>query len=388
MPFDATVSDLKVVPVASKSELKRFIDLANRLNAGDPNWVVPLMYERMAALTPKTNPFFDHADVQMWLAVRDGRDVGRISAQIDHLATEDGDAREANAKTGNFGMIAAEDDPAIFSVLFRTAEDWLKARGCNRALGPFNLSINEEVGLLVDGFDTKPMVMMGHDPRYTAARVEAQGYVKAKDVYAYVCDPRAALPPVVVRRVKRGLPEGVTLREMDMSRYDEEVKALTDILNDAWSGNWGFVPTTEAETAQLGKSLKDVLDKRLILFSEIDGEPAGFIVLLPNVNEAIEGLNGKLLPFGWAKLLWRLKVKRVKSIRIPLMGLKRKFADTLRGQVVPFHLMNAGRDAGLALGYDKFEFSWILEDNAPMRRISEAMGAEIYKTYRIYEKAL
>jgi hypothetical protein len=187
--------------------------------------------------------------------------------------------------------------------------------------------------------------------------------------------PRAALPPVVVRRVKRGLPEGVTLRELDMSRYDEEVKALTDILNDAWSGNWGFVPTTEAETAQLGKSLKDVLDKRLILFSEIDGEPAGFIVLLPNVNEAIERLNGKLLPFGWAKLLWRLKVKRVKSIRIPLMGLKRKFADTLRGQVVPFHLMNAGRDAGLALGYDKFEFSWILEGNAPMRRISEAMGA-------------
>lgn len=383
MPFDTTDSDLTIVPVGSKAELRRFIDLANRLNAKDPNWVTPLMYERMAALTPKSNPFFQHADVQMWLAVRGGRDVGRISAQIDHLATEVG-----TGKTGNFGMIAAEDDPAIFSLLFRTAEDWLKARGCDRALGPFNLSINEEVGLLVDGFDSKPMVMMGHDPRYTAGRVEEQGYVKAKDVYAYVCDPRAALPAVVVRRVKRGLPEGVTLRQLDMSRYDDEVKALTEILNDAWSGNWGFVPTTEAETAQLAKSLKDVLDKRLILFSEIDGEPAGFIVLLPNVNEAIEGLNGKLLPFGWAKLLWRLKVKRVKSIRIPLMGLKRKFADTLRGQVVPFHLMNAGRDAGLALGYDKFEFSWILEDNAPMRRISEAMGAEIYKTYRIYEKAI
>lgn len=383
MPFDTADSDLTIVPVSSKSELKRFVDLANRLNAKDPNWVVPLMYERMAALTPKTNPFFEHADVQMWLAVRGGRDVGRISAQIDHLATEEG-----SAKTGNFGMIAAEDDPAIFTLLFRTAEDWLKTRGCDRVLGPFNLSINEEVGLLVDGHDTKPMVMMGHDPRYTPARVEEQGYVKAKDAYAYVCDPRAALPAVVVRRVKRGLPEGVILRELDMSRYDDEVKALTEILNDAWSNNWGFVPTTEAETAQLGKALKDVLDKRLVLFAEIDGEVAGFIVLLPNVNEAIEGLNGKLLPFGWAKLLWRLKVKRVKSIRIPLMGLKRKFADSLRGQVVPFHLMNAGRDAGLALGYDKFEFSWILETNTPMRRISEAMGAEIYKTYRIYEKAL
>ena len=383
MPFDTVDSDLTVIPVTSKAELKRFVQLPNRLNANDPSWIVPLTYERMAALTPKTNPFFEHADVQMWLAVRGGRDVGRISAQIDHLATQ-----AEGQKTGNFGMIAAEDDPAIFTVLFRTAEDWLRARHCTTALGPFNLSINEEVGLLVDGFDTKPMVMMGHDPRYTAARVEAQGYAKAKDVYAYVCDPRAALPAVVVRRVKRGLPEGVILREMDMSRYDEEVKALTEILNDAWSGNWGFVPTTEAETAQLGKSLKDVLDKRLILFAEIDGEVAAVIVLLPNVNEAIEGLNGKLLPFGWAKLLWRLKVKRVKSIRIPLMGLKRKFADSLRGQVVPFHLMNAGRDAGLALGYDKFEFSWVLEGNMPMRRISEAMGATIYKTYRIYDKAL
>jgi hypothetical protein len=383
MPFDTVDSDLTVIPVTTKAELTRFVQLPNRLNAKDPNWVVPLTYERMAALTPKTNPFFQHADVQMWLAVRGGRDVGRISAQIDHLATQ-----AEGQKTGNFGMIAAEDDPAIFNVLFRTAEDWLRARDCTTALGPFNLSINEEVGLLVDGFDAKPMVMMGHDPRYTAARVEAQGYAKAKDVYAYVCDPRAALPAVVVRRVKRGLPEGVILREMDMSRYDEEVKALTEILNDAWAGNWGFVPTTEAETAQLGKSLKDVLDKRLILFAEIDGEVAAVIVLLPNVNEAIEGLNGKLLPFGWAKLLWRLKVKRVKSIRIPLMGLKRKFADSLRGQVVPFHLMNAGRYAGLALGYDKFEFSWVLEGNMPMRRISEAMGATIYKTYRIYEKAL
>ncbi|MDG2531560.1 dATP pyrophosphohydrolase [Caulobacter endophyticus] len=384
MAFDTPApSDLMLAPVRSAAELRRFIDLPNRLNAEDPNWVVPLMYERMAALTPKTNPFFDHAEVQLWLAVRDGRDVGRISAQIDRLATESG-----AGKTGNFGMIAGEDDPEVFGLLLRTAEAWLRERGCTQALGPFNLSINEEVGLLVDGFDSKPMVMMGHDPRYAGARVEEQGYVKAKDVYAYVCDPRAALPPVVVRRIKRGLPAGVTMRQLDMKRYDEEVKALTSILNDAWSENWGFVPTTEAETAQLGKALKDVIDPRLVLFAEIDGEVAAFIVLLPNVNEAIEGLKGKLLPFGWARLLWRLKVKRVKSIRIPLMGLKKKFADSLRGQVLPFHLMNAGRDAGIALGYDKFEFSWILEDNMPMRRISEAMGARIYKTYRLYEKTL
>jgi GNAT superfamily N-acetyltransferase len=374
---------LAVVPVRTPRELKRFVALPNGLNAKDPNWVVPLTFERMAALTPKSNPFFDHAVVQMWLVTRDGRDVGRISAQIDALAP-----KELGQKTGNFGMIAAEDDPAVFSLLFRTAETWLKTRGCVRVLGPYGLSINEEVGLLVDGFDTPPMVMMGHDPAYAKRRVEEQGYTKAKDLYAYICDPTAALPDTVVRRVKRGLPRGVVLREFDKSRYDEEVRSLTEILNDAWADNWGFVPTTEAETAQLGKALKDVIDKRLILFAEIDGEPAGFIVLLPNVNEALRGLEGKLLPFGWAKLLWRLKVKRVKTIRIPLMGIKRKFADTLRGQVIPFHLMNAGRDAGLALGYERFEFSWILESNTPMRRISEAMGAEIYKTYRIYEKSL
>ncbi len=383
MHFDAQNADLTVIPVKTPGELQRFIKLPDRLNAKDSQWITPLLMERTEALSPKANPFFQHAEVQLWLAVRGGRDVGRISAQIDGLAPQ-----EPGRKTGNFGLIAAQDDPAIFKVLFRAAEDWLRDRNCVRALGPFNLSVNEEVGLLVDGFDTPPMVMMGHDPAYAGKRVEEQGYAKAKDVYAYLCDATADLPEVVVRRVRRGLPAGVTLREVDMSRYDEEVASLTEILNDAWAGNWGFVPTTEAETRQLAKALKPVIERKMTLFAEIDGEPAGFIVLLPNVNEAIRGLGGKLLPFGWAKLLWRLKVKRVKSARVPLMGVKRKFADTLRGQLLPFHLMTAGRTASLSLGYETFEFSWILEENMPMRRISEAMGAKIYKTYRIYEKTL
>lgn len=383
MPFDAQNADLRVIPVRTRAELMRFIKLPNRLNAGDPNWITPLMMERFEALSPKTNPFFQHAQVQLWLAQRDGRDVGRISAQIDSLAPQ-----TPGRSTGHFGLIAAEDDGAVFNVLFRAAEDWLRAHGCDHAQGPFNLSVNEEVGLLVDGFDAPPMVMMGHDPVYAGRRVEEQGYAKAKDVYAYLCDATADLPAAVVRRVRRGLPDGVVLREVDMSRYEQEVVSLTEILNDAWAGNWGFTPTTEAETHQLAKALKPVLERHMTLFAEIDGEPAGFIVLLPNVNEAIADLKGKLLPFGWAKLLWRLKVKRVKSARVPLMGVKRKFADTMRGQLLPFHLMNAGRNAALALGYETFEFSWVLEENMPMRRISEAMGAEIYKTYRIYEKAL
>jgi hypothetical protein len=374
---------LMVIPVSTPQETERFIRLPMRLNAGDPNYVAPLLMERREALSPKINPFFAHAEVQLWLAVKGGRDVGRISAQIDALTPDDG-----KGPVGHFGMIAAEDDPAIFKALFETAEAWLKAHGKTRAIGPFNLSINEEVGLLVDGFDTPPMVMMGHDPRYAGARVEEQGYAKAKDVFAYACTSKAALPPRVKAAVMRGAPKGVKLRQLDMKRYDEEVATLTEILNDAWKDNWGFTPTTEAETRQLAKAMKPVIDPRLTFFAEIDGESAGFIVYLPNLNEAIAGLNGKLLPFGWAKLLWRLKVKRVKSIRVPLLGVRRKFGHSLRGQVLVFMMMQAATDAAHDLGYETLEQSWILEDNLPMRRICEAVGSKVYKTYRIYEKSL
>lgn len=374
---------LIVTEVASKAELGRFIQLPMRLNAADPAWIAPLISERQAALTPKSNPFFDHAEVQMWIASRDGRDVGRISAQIDALSPID-----PQAPAGNFGMIAAEDDPEVFAKLLETAEAWLKARGCVSAVGPFNLSINEEVGLLVDGFDTPPMVMMGHDPAYAGRQIEAQGYAKAKDIYAYLSKMSDDMPPAVLRRVRRGPAPGVTLRMLDMKRYDAEVAALTDILNDAWSGNWGFTPTTEAETRQLAKSLRAVIDHRMVWFAEIDGEAAGFVAALPNLNEAIADLDGKLAPFGWAKLLWRLKVRRVKSVRVPLMGVKRKFASTLRGQLLPFQLIDAAATEARKLGYEWCEMSWILEDNIAMRNICERAGARVYKTYRIYERAL
>jgi hypothetical protein len=384
MPFDSTNADLQVIPVQTPDELKRFIALPARLNAKDPNWITPLFMERTEALTPKTNPFFAHAEVQLFLATRGGRDVGRISAQIDQLTPQPAPGR----LDGHFGMIAAEDDPAVFQILFRTAEDWLRARGRTHVVGPFNLSVNEELGLLVHGFDTPPMILMGHDPAYAGKRVEEQGYAKAKDIFAYRADENGDIPEVARRRVKRGLPEGVVLRQLDMKRYNEEVQTLTDILNDAWKENWGFTPTTEAETAQLGKALKQVIDKRLIWFAEIDGEAAGVVVFLPNINEAIADLNGKLLPFGWAKLLWRLKVKGVKSARIPLMGVKKKFASTQRGRMLPFWMMKASRDMAMSLGYNRYEISWVLEDNKAMCHIAENVGGTHYKTYRIYEKAL
>jgi GNAT superfamily N-acetyltransferase len=382
-PVVQAASKVDIVPVSTSAELKRFVRAPMRLNAADPNYIAPLLLERTEALSPKTNPFFSHAEVQFWLAVRDGRDVGRISAQIDALAPVD-----PQGPAGHFGMIAAEDDPEVFARLLRTAEDWLRARGCRRVLGPFNLSSNEEVGLLVDGFDTPPMVMMGHDPAYAGRRLEEQGYRKAKDVLAYHGDVTHDLPPKVLALVRRGAPAGVRLRKLDMSRYEAEVQTLTEILNDAWSENWGFTPTTAAETRQLAKSLKPVVDRRLTWFAEIDGEPAGFIVFLPNVNEAIADLRGRLLPFGWAKLLWRLKTGRLKTARVPLMGVRRKFARTRRGQLLPFMLIDAAAGQARALGYRSAELSWILEDNMPMRNILEAAGTRVYKTYRIYEKSI
>lgn len=379
-------SGVEVTPAVSAAEMERFIRVPMRLNAGDPNWIAPLIMERSEALSPKHNPLFTHAEAAFWIARRDGRDVGRISAQIDRLAPAD-----ERGAFGYFGMIAAEDDPAIFAALFGQAEAWLKARGCSSARGPFNLSINEEIGLLVDGFDTPPMLMMGHDPAYAGARVEEQGYAKLKDVFAYICDTATDIPKAARARIERSENfERIALRRMDMAQYDKQVRDLTEIFNDAWAGNWGFTPLTAEETDHLGKSLKLILNKDLVWFADIDGEPAGFGVCLPNLNEAIRDVGGKLLPFGLIKLLWRLKVSGVKSGRVPLMGVKRKFmtGGSVIGAMVPFMIIDAMRREARRLGMDRVEMSWILEDNRPMRRIIETVGGERYKTYRIYEKAL
>jgi len=383
MAYDAVPSGIAIVPVATSAELERFIRLPMRLNAGDPHYIAPLLMERREALSPKTNPFFAHAEVQFWLAVRNGRDVGRISAQIDHLAPQ------PEGRTGHFGMITAEDDPAVFATLFRTAESWLRARGCDRALGPLNLSINEEVGLLVDGFDSPPMVMMPHDQPYVGGRVEEQGYAKAKDLYAYRCSVTTDLPEPVLRRVRRGLPAGVTLRTLDMKRYDAEVRTLTEILNDAWSDNWGFTPTTEAETAQLARSLKPVIDPRMTLFAEIDGEPAGFLIFLPNLNEAIADLNGRLLPLGWLKLLWRLKVRGLKTVRVPLMGVRKRLQSSRLASQLAFMMIEyIRRSAVQHYGASRAEIGWVLEDNQGMVAIADTIDSKVNREYRIYEKAL
>jgi hypothetical protein len=371
--------DVEIVPVRSRGELRRFITLPDRLSRNDPAYVPPLHAEQRQVLSIRKSPYFRHAEAQYWLARRGGRDVGRISAQRDHQIAE---------PVGHFGMLAAEDDAAVFAALLGTAETWHRARGMARISGPYNLSLNETAGALVDGFETPPMLLMGHDPRYLGSRLEAAGYSKEKDILAYLYDAETPLPQSIQRMLSRPLPPGLKIRPLDLSRYAEEVKTVSALFNDAWVGNWGFVPLSEVETSELAKQLRMLLNEKLIWFAEFEGEPIGFIVCLPNVNEAIRDLGGRLLPFGWAKLLWRLKVAGLTSARVPLMGIRRGFNQGLLGSVVPFLLVDAVRREGRKLGLRSVELSWILEDNAPMRRINEVIGGTAYKTYRVYSKAL
>jgi len=374
---------LEVIPVTDKALLRRFIRVPFAVHGDDAAWIAPLLIEREQAFSPKHNEFVRRAEVQFWLARRDGRDVGRISAQIDPLARQGG-----NEPVGHFGSLSASDDPEVFAALLATAESFLSSRGVSRAYGPFTLSINEETGLLVEGFDTQPMLLMGHDRPYVAGRLEALGYRKEKDVHAFLLDMQAPLSRSARSMLERPLASSVRLRRLNFKDYANEIRRMVDIFNDAWSGNWGFVPLTETETDEMAQRMRILLDERLVWFAELNGEAVGFIVVLPNVNEAARDLGGRLFPFGWAKLLWRLKVRGVKSARVPLMGVRRRLAGTVLGSAIPLQLIGAVLPAHAAFGFRWIELSWILEDNLPMRRILERLGARAYKTYRVYGKQL
>ncbi|MBT8372986.1 MAG: N-acetyltransferase, partial [Deltaproteobacteria bacterium] len=315
-------------------------------------------------------------------AVRGRKPVGRISAQIDQLHID----RYQDA-TGFFGMLEAEDKSQTFKILMETAETWLRNLGMRRISGPFNLSINQELGLLVDGFDTPPSIMMGHARPYYADRIEENGYQKEKDLLAYIIDgdfKHSRAMKSITARAKNH----VHIRALRKSHFKEELQIIQDIFNDAWSQNWNFVPFTNKEFEHLGKDLKLLVDEKLVRIAEVDGEPAAFIVTLPNINEAIQDLDGRLLPFGWLKLLWRLKIKYPKSARIPLMGVRRRYHDGLMGAALAFMVIGAIQEPGIKRGIEKVELSWILEDNTGMRNIIESISGRVYKTYRIYSKEL
>jgi GNAT superfamily N-acetyltransferase len=344
-------------------------------------WIPPLLLERQEHLSQR-NPYFAHARAKFWLAYQNHTPVGRISAQIDTLHLE-----RYHDSTGFFGMIEAEDDAEVFETLFTTAEAWLRDQGMRHVRGPFNLSINEECGLLIDGFEYPPMVMMGHAPRYYAPRLEGLGYCKVKDTLAYRIDATFT-PPPVMQLIAARTAERITVRPLQRSNFKHDISILQDIFNDAWSDNWGYLPFTDAEFAHLAQSLKYLVADDLVQIAEVDGVPAAMIVVFPNVNEAIRDLNGRLFPFGWIKLLWRLKATYPTTARIPLMGVRKRYQRSLLGTALAFMVIDAVRDPGLKRGIQEVELSWILEDNHGMRNILQSLGGTPYKRYRIYQKKL
>ncbi|HSK39555.1 MAG TPA: dATP pyrophosphohydrolase [Arenibaculum sp.] len=376
---------MRVVPVDGRRALACFVRLPHRLFRDDPCYVPPLDLVVRQTLDPRANPWFRNAEARFWLALRDGRPVGRISAQVDAdaLALPDG------AGIGHFGFLDAEDDADVFAALLGTAEDWLNRRGMRRVRGPFSLSINDECGVLVDGFDTPPMLMMGHARPYYGQRLTQAGYAGVKDLLAYSAGIGTALPDRGVRVLDRvGRTGRLTVRRLDLARYHDEIRTVVDIFNDAWAGNWGFVPLAGERLDHLAKSLKPLIAEDLVAIAEIDREPAAFMVVLPNVNEAIADLGGRLLPLGWAKLLWRLRTRRIRTARVPLMGVRRRHHATLLGAAAMIRMFEDLRAACRRHGIERAEMSWVLEDNRQLRHVTEGFGARVCKTYRLYEKAL
>ncbi len=342
--------------------------------------------ERKLHFAPKHNPFFQHAEAQFFLACRDGKPVGRVSAQIDRLHL----ARYGD-HTGHFGFIEAIDDRSVFALLLAAAEGWLRSRGMKRAFGPVSFSMWDQPGLLVHGFDTPPYVMMGHARPYYAGHIEALGYQKEEDLLAYRVGRETPVPDAMYRVIQHALRSGdIVVRpgRREKKYFDIEVALLLDIINDAWSGNWGFVEMTKAEVDDFAGLLRFLLRPGDIAIAEYRGEAAAFAAIFPNVNEAIRELHGRLLPFGWAKLLWRLKVRRPGTARMPLMGVRKSFQNSALGAALAFAVIDAACKFGMACGAVEGELSWILERNRRVRQVIEAFGAVPYKRYRIYEKML
>ena len=375
---------LRVTEVLTAADKAAFLRVPRLVFAGDPNWIAPLDLERREHLDPKKNPYFQHADVQLFVAYDGDRPVGRISAQHDHLRLE-----HHRDGRGQFGFLDAVDDARVFAALLATAEDWLRKRSLKATHGPFNFSINDEMGLLVSGFDTPPNMMMGHALPYYARQLEANGYAKIKDVLAYDYEGLIPLPRAMQAMVDKVKASGdLTIRPLSKKHLDRDLALIIDIFNDAWSGNWGFVPMTREEITALGKNLKMLVGENYISIANYKGQPAAMAITLPNLNDWIRDLDGKLLPLGWAKLVWRLLMKPPRSVRMPLMGVRRRYHSTVIGSALAGAVIDTIRSYHLAHGTKRAELSWILEDNLPMRRIIEALGGSPYKTYRIYEKSL
>lgn len=382
-------NDIVVSPVSGKADLKTFVELPWDIYADDPNWVPPLKAEVYALLTPGKNPFHEHAEHEYFLARRGGKVTGRISAHFDKLALDMPPEQGSGPGTGNFGMFEAKDGESA-AALIEAAEGWLRGQGMTRVLGPISLSIWEEPGLLVHGFDHPPTVMMGHNSPAYQGWIEGAGYMTAKHLHTYDLDITGGFPPLIQRIVKSGeRSTRINIRRVNKANFEAEAAIILSILNEAWGRNWGFVPVTEHEVEHFGKQLKPIVFEDLIRIAEVDGEPVAFMMTLPDLNEAIKPLNGSLYPFGWAKLLWWLRKPQCRTMRVPLMGVVQRLQGSRMASQLAFMMIEyIRRDAVAKFGTTRGEIGWVLEDNQGMNAIAQAIESKVNKSYIIYEKTL
>lgn len=371
--------------VRTRQDLEEFIRFPFKLYRGDPNWVPALLSERRKFLSPDHNPFFEHAEAALWMARRNGQVVGTISSHVDQLHNQ-----VHGEQVGMFGFFETVKDYTVAEALLSTARDWVSERGLTVLRGPLSFSQNHECGLLINGFDGPPVVMMTYNPPYYVDFIEHFGLVKAMDLYAYVGDLAqfegdvSRLPAKLLRVTeKMKHRSGIVTRPANMREFDREIERAEHVYNQAWEKNWGFVPMTEAEIQQLAADLRPVIDPKLAIIAEIDGEPVGVSIALPDFNQVLKHLNGRLFPFGWLKALWY--ARKITTVRLIVLGVVQEH----RGRGIESLLILETLKAAVVSGYRAIEMSWILENNDQMNRVvinaGQPYGAHVYRTYRIYQ---
>ena len=385
----ASAGGVEVVRVTGRATRRAFIEAGYALTRDDPADVPMLRTEMAALLDPAKNPWFEHGEAQLFLAKRDGRVVGRISAHIDRLALAQPAAQGFGPGTGNFGLFEAAD-AAVAHALLAAAEDWLEGQGMTRVLGPMSLSIWDEPGLLIAGHDMPPTIMLGHDRAAYQDWIEAAGYRPVKQLWNYGVAITDGFPPIVQRIVAAGEKSPrITIRQVDKRRFDAEARLILGILNDAWSDNWGFVPLTDAEIAHVGKKLRPIVFEDLIRVAEVDGEAVAFMIVLPDMNELLIGMDGRLLPFNWLRLLRWLRRPRVTTMRVPLMGVVKRLQNSRMASQLAFMMIEfIRRDAIDRYGASRGDIGWVLDDNHGMIAVADAIGARINRVYQLYGKPL
>jgi GNAT superfamily N-acetyltransferase len=378
------VASVSIRPVRSKRELKRFVKVPFRLHREHPQWVAPLIFERMEFLDRDKNPFFEHAEAEYFLAERDGEPVGRITAQIDRCWDETQGGSDAM-----FGFFETADDPEVAAALLRAASEWAREKGRERILGPMDFTTNDEIGILIEGFERRPMILENWHPPFYKELIEGAGFGKAMDLLMWELQfgdlkEGESFDPAIHAAAEKALhDEGVRIRSISMRSLPDEMRAFSEVYNEAWGSNWGFVPATDAEIEFHAKLLKQVLDEDWAYIAEKDGEPVGAALTLPDVNQVMAKLNGRLLPFGWLKFL--LGKRKIDQLRVLALGVKHDYRHSgVAAGLYLKHLETAARPGTIEGG----EMGWILETNGPMNRAMEGMGGTVVKKYRVYEKGL